>query len=263
MDENESTCLLLGERRRKILEQVEIEERVTVEELAKRFGTSTVTIRGDLDALAESGALVRTHGGAIRRLNPSTDYPLNLRETVHRAEKVRIGQAAAQLIRDGQTIILDSGTTTVEIARQIKFLNLKSITVITNALNIAMELATLPNVSLIMLGGMLRQMPYALVGPQAEQALRDLNADHLFLGGYALDVQVGLMTPDMLEAQLNALMVRVSKEVTAVVDSSKFGQRSLSLIARIDTLHRLITDSKVDPQMVAQLRSRNLEVILV
>jgi DeoR family transcriptional regulator, aga operon transcriptional repressor len=262
MKERPISRLLLEERRRKILERLNEMERVTVEDMSTYFGISAVTIRSDLDALADAGALLRTHGGAIKRLNPLHDYPLNVREGVHRNEKVRIGQAAARLIQDGQTIILDSGTTTVEIARQIKFLNLKSLNIITNALNIAMELSSLPNVQLILIGGMLRPLSYALVGPQAEQAMRELTADHLFLGAYAMDFEVGLTTPDLLEAKLDNLMLQVSREVTAVVDSSKFGQRSLSLVARPECLHRLITDTKADPQVVAQLQSRNIKVVL-
>jgi DeoR family transcriptional regulator of aga operon len=133
--------------------------------------------------------------------------------------------------------------------------------VITNALNIAMELANLANVSVIMLGGMLRQMSYSLVGPHAEQILRDLNADHTFLGVGGLDPELGLSTPDVLEAKLNALMIRLSRQVTVVADSSKFGQRSLSVIGPVESVHRLITDAKAPPDMVAALRARGVEVL--
>ena len=183
--------------------------------------------------------------------------------TLHHDEKVRIGHAAAQLIRDDETIILDSGTTTVEIARQLRLLKLTSLTVITNALNIAAELASLPHVRVIMIGGILRQMSSSTVGPQAEQMLRGLHADRLFLGVDGLDPDVGLSTPDVLEAQLNALMIKVSREVTAVADSSKFFRRTLSSIAGLHEVHRIITDDKVDPQLVAVLRARNLEVLVV
>ena len=132
--------------------------------------------------------------------------------------------------RENETVMLDSGTTTAEVTRHIKFLKLKSLTVITNALNIAMELANLPHVRVIMIGGILRHMSYSLVGPHAEQTLRGLNADRLFLGVDGLDPEIGLSTPDVLEAQLNAMMIRVSREVIVVADSSKFERRSLSVI---------------------------------
>lgn len=255
--------LLIEERRRRILNRLNEQERVTVGELADEFGISAVTIRADLDALDQRGELVRSHGGAVKRLNPQQDYPLKIKETLHHAEKVRIGQAAAQLIQSDQKIILDSGTTTAEIARQIKDAKLKALTVITNALNIAMELANLPQVSVIMLGGMLRQMSYSLVGPPAEQFLGDLNADHAFLGVDGLDPETGLSTPDVLEAKLNALMIRVSRQVTVVADSSKLGQRSLSLITKVENVHRVITDSKASGEIVAALQARGVEVVLV
>ena len=255
--------LLVEERRRRILEILESQERVTVEELVVRFGVSAVTIRGDLDALAESGAVIRSHGGALKRIEAPEDVPITVKETLHHAEKVRIGHAASQMIKDGETIMLDSGTTTMEIARQIKFLKVKALNVITNALNVAMELASLPNVRLIMIGGILRQMSYSLTGPHAEQTLRGLHADRLFLGVDGLDPDIGLMTPDVLEAQLNAVMIQVSRETVVVADSTKFQRRSLSVIARIDAVHKVITDSGATPEIVAALRARNVEVLVV
>lgn len=253
---------LVEERRRRIMEMIEARERVMVDELTRRFSVSAVTIRGDLDALAEAGAVIRSHGGALKR-REGQDLPIAVKETLHHAEKVRIGQAAAGMIREGETIMLDSGTTTAEIARQIRLLRLRSVNVITNALNIAMDLASQPQVRLIMIGGILRQMSYSLVGPQAEQVLRGLHADRLFLGVDSLDPEIGLMTPDVLEAQLNALMIQVSREVVAVADSSKFDRRSLSVIAPLNRVHKLITDAGVNPAVVAAVRARGVEVILV
>jgi DeoR family transcriptional regulator of aga operon len=254
--------LLVEERRRRIIELLDRQERATVDELVERFGVSAVTIRGDLDALADAGVLVRSHGGALKRLD-QPDVPIAVKETLHHGEKVRIGHAAARLIRQDETVILDSGTTTAEIARQLKFLKLRSLTVITNALNIAMELANLPHIRVIMIGGILRQMSYSTVGPQAEQILRGLYADRLFLGVDGLDPEIGLTTPDVLEAQLNSLMIKVSRDVTAVADSSKFQRRSLSVIASVTDVHRIITDDKVDPDLVDGLRSRKIDVMVV
>jgi DeoR family transcriptional regulator of aga operon len=255
--------LLVEERRRRILELVDKQDRVTVDELVRRFGVSAVTVRGDLDTLSRAGAVVRSHGGAVKRLGALQDVPINVKETLHHGEKVRIGYSAAQMIRDGETVLMDSGTTTAEIARQIKFLDLQALTVVTNALNIAIELANLPHVRVIMIGGILRQMSYSLVGPHAEHTLRGLNADRLFLGVDGLDPEIGLTTPDVLEAQLNATMIRVSREVIVVADASKFGRRSLSVIAPVDSVHKVITDDKVPPEMAGALRARNVEVIVV
>lgn len=259
-----SQRLLVEERRRLIVEYVEANGRATVEELAARFGTSTVTIRNDLESLDRIGAIARSHGGALPATQPvTTDVPLSIKETRSHPQKLRIGQAAAKLIKDGETIILDSGSTTVEIARQIRQMRFESLTVVTNALNIALELSGLPNIRVMMLGGLLRQTSYSLVGPDAEQALSRISADKLFLGVDGLDPLVGVTTPDPLEASLNALMIRVSRETIAVFDASKLGQRSLSVITPLQTLNTVITDSSAPGDMVEALQEAGVKVVLV
>jgi len=256
--------LLTEERRRKIVAMVEQQGRATVEELAALFGVSTVTVRIDLEHLARAGSLARTHGGALPAANAAVlDAPLSVKATQHQPEKVRIAQAAAAMIRSGETIILDSGTTTAEIARQITRLRLESLTVITNALNIALELSGPAHIRVLMLGGMLRPLSYSLVGPHAEQALEGLTADKLFLGVDGVDPDVGVTTPEPLEAELNALMIRISRETIAVCDSSKLGRRSLSVIAPVSSLRQIITDDAASPAMVAALRAQGARVLLV
>src|SRR5207253_1577638 len=152
----EYCCGQTEQRRRSVLDLVDQEGQVTVADMVKRFSISAVTVRNDLDSLASIGAVVRSHGGAVRRLEATQDYPLRTKETLHRDEKIRIGRAAAELVQPGETIILDSGTTTAEVARHLKRLKIQSLTVITNALNIAVELADAPGISLIMIGGLLR-----------------------------------------------------------------------------------------------------------
>jgi DeoR family transcriptional regulator of aga operon len=263
MPKGKETRLLVEERRRRIMELIEARERVTVEELVKRFNVSAVTIRGDLDDLAAAGRLIRSHGGALRRAESQDDVPIPVKETLHHAEKVRIAAAAVKMIREGETIMLDSGTTTAEIARQIKLQRYKTLNVITNALNVAMELTAAPTVRLIMIGGILRHTSFSFSGPHAEQHLRGLRADRLFLGVDGLDPEIGLMTPDVLEAQLNALMIQVSGEVVVVADSSKFGRRSLSVIGPLAAVHRIITDSAVSPEILTALRAHNIEPTVV
>jgi DeoR family transcriptional regulator of aga operon len=165
-------------------------------------------------------------------------------------------------VQPDEIVIMDSGTTTVEVARRVRLLGVKPLTVITNALNVASELASLPECRIIMLGGILRPTSLSLVGPQAEQTLKDLNADRLFIGVDGLDPVVGLTTPDVLEAQLNAMMIRVSREVVVVADSSKFNQRSLSLISRIDSVHKVVTDSGADADALEALRAQGIDVIV-
>jgi len=254
--------LLTEERRRAVLELLEKQGRVTVDELTKQFGVSAVTARGDLDVLSTSGSLVRSHGGAVRPLNPVQDYPLEVKKSMYHAEKIRIARVATQLIQNQQTVILDSGTTCAEIAANLRRTKPMSLTVITHALNIAMELSRAPNVSLIMIGGILRQVSSSFVGPQAEQMVRDLHADHLFLAVDGLDMEIGLTTPDILEAQLNTLMMKASREVTVVADASKFGRRSLSVIGDLPSVKRVITDDRVSSEYVDGLRQLGVEVLL-
>lgn len=255
--------LLAEERRRKILELLDAEERVTVADLVMKFGVSAVTARADLDALSQIGALVRSHGGAVGRFDPMQDYPLKFKETLHHAEKVRIGQAAAQMLRSNQTVILDSGSTTEQVARHIKSMKLKSLTVITNALNIAVQLADTPAIALIMVGGILRHVSQSFVGPQAERMLQGLHADHFFLAVDGLDPATGPSTPDILEAQLNSVMLNVAREVTIVADASKFGRKSLSVIAPMERIHRVITDFRVSPEAAEAVRERGTELVVV
>jgi DeoR family transcriptional regulator of aga operon len=253
--------LLVAERRHRILELLRNHGRVTVDDLASRFDTSLVTIRTDLATLEASGALERTHGGALLR-REDDDQPITVKQTLHHAEKVRIAKVAVSLIEDGETIILDSGTTTAEIAKQIRRLEVRSINVITNALNIATLLADVPSVRLIMPGGILRPESNSLSGHMAEAALADLQADRLFLGADGLDPERGVMTPHLPEAQLNAKMIAISRQVIAVADSSKLMRRNISLIARVEQLQMLITDTGANPDVVAELQRRGVEVRL-
>lgn len=254
--------MLVEERRRHIRELVAERGRITVAELVTMFDISQVTVRSDLNALAEIGAVVRTRGGALAQ-RADEDLPIGVKQTLRRAEKMRIAEAAVQLIGEGQTIVLDSGTTTAEIAKRIRGLKLQSVNVITNALNIAVLLAGAPHVTLIMLGGVLRPSSYSLGGPQAEAALQGLHADILFLGFDGLDPEIGVMTPHLLEARLNSRMLEIARSVVAVGDSSKIGRRSLSVIARIEQVDRIITDAGAAPDMVEALRARGAQVVLV
>jgi len=257
------TRLLTEQRRRNLLDLVDQEGQVTVADMVHRFSISAVTVRSDLDALAKIGAVVRSHGGAIRRLEATQDYPLRAKETLHRNEKVRIGKAAAELIQPGETIILDSGTTTAEVARHIKKLKTQSLTVITNALNIATELADCGDITLIMIGGLLRPVSCSFVGPQAEAMMNEFQADRLFLAVDGFDLENGPSTPDVLEAQLNNVMIRSAKEVNVVADFSKLGRRSVSKIGPLDRIDRLITDNRAVPEFTEGLRNKGIEVMEV
>ena len=263
MEKTKPRRLLAEERRREILAVLGQQGRVTIDEIVRRFGISAVTARSDLDALSENGALVRSHGGGIRPLAAAPEHSLRARDHIRHAEKMRIAEAAVDLIQPDQTVILCSGTTSVALARSLRQRCPDNLTVITYALNVAMQLADLPGLSLIMLGGFLRQVSSALVGPQAEGMMQALHADHCFLSTVGLDVHVGLTTIDIMEAQLNRCMIAHSAQISVIADSTKFGHRSLSVITNINSIGRVITDTAAPSTDVDRLRADGVEVILV
>jgi DeoR family transcriptional regulator of aga operon len=253
--------VLNEERRRAIVDLLSREGRVLVTELSRHFETSQVTIRKDLDVLHAHGTIHRTHGGAL----PSRDgaienATLREKEKLHRREKLRIADSAASMVREGHVIILDSGTSTTAIARALR--SFQNLTIITNALNIAAELAGTA-VEVILTGGTLRKNSFSLVGPIAEETLRGLCADLLFLGVDGFDVYYGLSTPNLLEAKVNRAMVEVAKRTVAVCDSTKFGRRSLSLIVPTSALHEVITDRGAPKSDLRVLKQSGIEVTLV
>jgi DeoR family transcriptional regulator, aga operon transcriptional repressor len=253
--------VLSEERRREIMELVRRDGRVLVRDLAKRFRTSLITIRKDLESLHHRGLLERTHGGALpMRTGALQDQSLREKERQHRQEKLRIASAAVRVIRPGQVIILDSGTTTTAIARGCR--HLRNLTVITNGTNIAAELAD-SSVEVILTGGSLRKNSFSLVGPLAEESLSKLNADMLFLAGDGFDVTYGLTTPNQLEARVNRIMSQAARRTIVVCDSSKFGRRSLSLIMPISSVHETITDRGISRMDLKALRDAKVDVTLV
>lgn len=253
--------MLNEERRRSIVERVNRTGRVIVNDLAREFGTSEITIRRDLEILHQRGAVYRTHGGALPiQTSSDADRSLIERELQHPREKLRIAQAAASLVQEGFSVLLDSGSTTTAIARQLR--NFKHLTVITNAINIASELSG-TSVDVVLTGGILRKNSFSLVGPLAEQSLQHLKADILFLGVEGIDARFGLSTPNMLEAELNRAMVTAAHQVVAVCDSSKFGRRSLSTIVPIEAIHQIITDKQAPAKTLEELRRSGLKIMTV
>ena len=253
--------MLNVERRTKFLELLEKQGQVGVIDLSRRFKTSEVTIRNDLKHLHSRGLIRRAHGGAVKINTVSMDPSLKIKAELHAEEKRRIGAAAASFVNDGDSIILDSGTTTQQIARQIK--HKKDLKVITNGLNIAMELFGAKDIQLIFLGGVIRQNSLSAVGHFAEDILAQLSADKLFLAVDACDVEFGLSTPNVEESQVNQSMARIAKERILVADSSKFGKRSLSRIIPLADIDVIITDRNLPADMQSELRAHDLKLMLV
>jgi DeoR family transcriptional regulator of aga operon len=257
----EPAQLLIDERRQHILSLIENEGRVLVGELSHDLGISQITIRKDLEHLQSKGLLQRTHGGALRTQSSALfDPSLKEKQQHHSEEKQRIALAAAGMVEEGQCVILDSGTTTSAIAHELK--RFADLTVITNAVNIATDL-TSSNLEVILIGGSLRKNSFSLVGPLAEDTLKEMHADILFLGVDGFDAELGLTTPNLLESRVNRAMVKASRRVVAVCDSTKFGRRSLSRIVPPSAIHCVITDSDLSTETADSLRAQNIEVVLV
>ena len=258
--DNSPSDLTLG-RRAKILEILEEKGQVGIPEMSKLFKVSEVTIRNDLEQLEQKNLLIRTRGGALKIQRVGTDYNLNLKSKKRRAEKEKIGAKAAELIKDGETIILDSGTTTMEVAANLG--NFKNLTVITNALNIAGALIDFPDIKVIVPGGTLRRNSISLIGAIAEQAIQNYYCDKLFIGVDGIDTEHGISTPNPEEAQLNKLMIKNSKELIVVTDSSKFLKRSFVLISGIEDVDTIITDSGIPDKEYKKLITMGKKVIVV
>ena len=252
--------MLSLERQAKIIEIIEDHGKVEVGDLSRRLRASAVTIRKDLKELHARGLLRRAHGGAVRAATVSADPSLRVKAALHAEEKRRIGAAAAALVADGDSIILDSGTTTQQVARHIK--GRRSLKVITNALNVAAELTGSGEVEVLLLGGLLRQNSASLVGQFAEEMLKQLSVDKLFLAVDAVDLEFGLSTPNLDESHVNRAMVRAAREIILVADSSKFGRRSLSRIVPLSEVDRVVTDHGLPEVARAGLRELGVELIL-
>ena len=248
-------------RRKKILEHIKENGEVLVASLSKEFGVSEVTIRNDLEHLEQKNLLVRARGGAIyTENNVGIDQRIAEKNKIHINEKIAIGKAASSLIKDGDTIIIDSGTTTAEIAKHLN--GIKQLNVITNALNIANHLLIHSSVNVIIPGGYLRQNAMSLVGPLAEKNLRNFFVDKLFLSTDGFDTKQGIFTPNIDEAHLNGIMIEIAKEVILVTDSSKFKRKSLAFICGLDKITKVVTDAGIQADDRKRLEDAGIEILI-
>ena len=257
MNINETPLKL--ERHNQIQMMIRESGRVTVPELSSLFGVSEATIRRDLEELDNLGWVRRTHGGAVRAEKAPKEPPMFQRINEQADHKARIGKAAAGLIQTGETVFFGSGTTVIEVAR-----NLPpdiTLTVITNSLPVVNELATHPGIELIVIGGMLRQSELSMVGHVAEQAVREFRADRVFLGMYAIDVESGFTNEFLPEIMTDRAIMSIGQQVIVVADHSKFARVSSMLIAPVTAAQMIITDQTTPPEIVDQFRDLGLHVI--
>ncbi|MGA5195360.1 DeoR/GlpR family DNA-binding transcription regulator [Streptomyces exfoliatus] len=261
------------ERWNALLELLAAEGRLEVEEAAASLRVSAATIRRDLDELAEQQMLVRTRGGAIAH-GVSYELPLRYKSSRNASEKQRIAAAVAELVGEGEVVGLNGGTTTTEVARALALrvgggrrsapeTSAPAFTVVTNALNIAGELAVRPQIKIVVTGGVARPQTYELVGPLTAGVLKEVVLDVAVLGVDGLDAQLGVMTRHEDEASISRLFAERAQRVVVATDSSKMGKRAFARICGLDAIDVVVTDSGVPADMVASLTDHGVKVIAV
>lgn len=249
------------ERRTEILDIVNRDGKARVDELSDLFDVSLVTIRCDLTFLEGKGHIIRSHGAAISKVGVIAELSVQDKCRQNVEAKSKIGAAAVKLIANGDSIIIDSGSTSKEIAASLG--GVDNVVVMTNGLDIATTLAEVDGIEVLMTGGSLRKNALSFSGSQAEQGLNNYCFDKLFLGVDGFDLRAGITTHNAQEASLNRLMCDSSEQVIAVADSSKFGRRSCHMIRAFGDIDVLITDTGIPSEYVDKLRSMQVEVIIV
>ena len=250
------------ERQMEIARYVEEFGRARVTELADRFGVSMVTIRKDLDVLADRGRVMRTHGGAIAPRVRRQDLTYAVRDQMQREEKSAIGALAAAQVADGESIIIDASTTGLYLARELMHRSAgQSLTVVTNSIRIASELAVRPDISVLLMGGRVRGRSLSLVGQLGDAVLERVNVHKAFLGAGGFTLEEGLTETTEEEAQIKRAMVAAVREVYAIVDSSKWGRVASATFCPAEALTGVITDAGAPEDMVEQLEGKGIKVM--
>ena len=250
------------ERQQQIARIVEEVGRARVVDLAGRFGVSAVTIRKDLLALEGERLVVRTHGGAIKPRGSRPELAFQIRERLQREEKSRMGAVAAARVADGESIVLDASSSALFVARHLKDHGAwHGLTVVTNSIRIASELAGHPGITVLMLGGRVRWEALSVVGPLGDGVFRRVNVQKAFLGAAGFTIESGLSDAMEEEAQIKRSMVAAAREVYAVVDHTKWGRVASATFCRTDQLTGVFTDGEAPPDIVAALHEAGVEVV--
>jgi len=248
------------DRQLQILQRIQRQQRISVAEICEVFAVSEATARRDLETLAEDGKVQRVHGGAIALAPTPPEQPILQRQDEQAQEKVRIGQAAAGLINDGETIFLGSGTTVLEVARSLG--SNRKLTVITNSLPVINVLAGNEEITLISLGGMLRDSELSFIGHITEQALAEVRADKVFLGTRAISLEHGLTHEYLPETMTDRAILKSGQEIIVVADYTKFGRAAAILLAPLEQVHTIVTDGQTPPDFIEAVQERGIRVIL-
>jgi DeoR family fructose operon transcriptional repressor len=253
--------MFVEERKMKILERIEAHRKATVAELCELFRVSSATIRNDLRDLEGAGLLIRTHGGAMVKSKTGMEQDTTQRGVQHHAQKRRIAEAALRLIEDGDTIILDTGTTTVEVARLLG--QKQNVTVVTNDLAIAMVLEEIATARVLLMGGIVRRNYHCTIvtGSSGRDVLAGLSVDKAFMALNSFSLDRGASTPDVNHAETKKLMMSIAAKVILLFDSSKMGRNSFALFAPLDSVDAIVTDA-VGSEERARLEEMGIDVIV-
>ena len=249
------------ERQRQLLRFIETQRRVTIHDISSQFAISLATARRDLTVLTDQGMVHRVYGGAIASRQVLPEPPVLRRSQVCLEEKKRIGSAAAHLVNEGDTVFLGSGTTVLEVARNLK--DRQHLTVITNSILVINELADIPSITMVTLGGIMRSSELSLIGHLAERSLAEVRADKVFIGIHAIDVKQGLTNDYLPETMTDRAIIRIGRQVILVADHTKCGSVSTAFVAPVSAIHTFITDTEAPVEFVSALRKRGVQVLVV
>lgn len=248
------------ERQKQILALLTRRGRLSVAEMVAQFAISEATARRDLESLASAGKVQRVHGGAIAVDEAPPELPILERESEQPSEKARIGLSAASLVSDKETVFLGSGTTVLEVARNLRGRN--GLTVITNSLPVLNMLAGIKGITVISLGGMLRDSELSFIGHIAEQAMAEVRVDKVIMGTRGISIEHGLTNDYLQETMTDRAILKVGREVIIVADHTKVNRVSTALLAPLHAVHTFVTDSKADKKFLQALKKQGIEVIV-
>jgi DeoR family transcriptional regulator, aga operon transcriptional repressor len=261
---SDMSVISLDERRVRMLALIRERQFIPVAELSGRFGISEVTVRSDLAALAEEGHIQRIRGGAIPRVEPGQELPYEESVTTYADEKRAIGRAAADLVRSGDSVVMDVGTTVVAAARELAARgDLRDVTVFTNGLKTALELeVAIPRLTVVVSGGTLRPLQHSLVEPMATKILAEITPSIAFLGCNGVHPEGGITNVNLPEAQVKQQILQSARRTVVLADGSKIGRIELAQLCSVDEIDMVITGESASPEVVAALGERGCEVMV-
>jgi len=247
------------ERQQLLLKHLDGQQRITVAEICAQFSVSEATARRDLEQLAGQGLIQRVHGGAIAIRRAAPELPILERSQEQSEEKSRVGRAAAALIADGETVFLGSGTTVLEVAKNLR--QRRNLTVITNSLPVVNALAGLPEITIVVMGGILRDSELSFIGHITEAALAEVRADKVVMGTRALHLDHGLTNDYLPETLTDRAILRSGREIIIVADHTKIGSVSAVFLAPLNGIHTVVTGQEADMEFIRLLQEKGIQVI--